>query len=360
MKRISVLLAVVLVVVALAGCDLWMDGEYHSVTPHKDSFSSADNSGAEVSSYTELCMELEQMVSIGTESSVIYFPGVEKTVLDGYMVSAIDYIMHDTPVGAYAVENIAFESGTKTGQQAVAVTVDYRHGRSEILRVKKTDTMEKACVVIASALNNCNDGVTVQVKEYRELDMVQYVQDYVNENPDVCMEMPQVTVVVYPEQGETRIIELQFSYQTSRDDLRQMQQTVEPIFASAELYVSGDGETGVKYFQLYSFLMERHDYELETAITPAYHLLRHGVGDCKAFATVYAAMCRRAGLYCQVVTGTRAGESWYWNVIKDGDDFYYVDLLGCNEAGRFTAKSQDQMSGYVWDYDRFQPEKEGA
>jgi hypothetical protein len=358
MKRFFTLLAVLLLSASFSGCDLWMDGEYYSVTPHKDNYASVGNSDAEVSSYTELLEKLNQMVSNGTENGVIYFPGVDKTILDGYMNNAIDSVMHSSPIGAYAVNSIEFESGTKTGKQAVAVTVNYRHGRSEILRIRKTDSMQGARVVIGSALKNCDAGVTIQVKEYEELDVLQYVQDFVNENPDSCMEMPQVTAAVYPEQGTTRILEILFTYQTSRDDLRKMQQTVEPIFDSAELYVSGDGEAREKYFQLYSFLMERHNYELETSITPAYHLLRHGVGDCKAFATVYAAMCRRAGLYCQVVTGTRAGESWYWNVIMDGDEFFYVDLLACNEAGRFTAKNQDQMSGYVWDYDRFRPENQ--
>ena len=44
--------------------------------------------------------------------------------------------------------------------------------------------------------------------------------------------------------------------------------------------------------------MERYDYRIETSITPAYSLLRHGVGDSRAFAVVYAAMCQQAGLEC--------------------------------------------------------------
>lgn len=356
MKKFSVFLALLLTAMLFTGCDLWMDGEYHSVTPHLNNYSSGSSTDAEVSSYVELRDRLEQLVSAGTESGVIYYPGIEKTVLDGFMNSAINFVMQATPMGAYAVSDITYETGTNTGKQAVAVTVTYRHGRSEILRIRQAEDMDSAKTVIASALKNCDAGVTVQVDRYDALDVLQYVQDYVDENPDVCMEMPQVTASVYPEQGSTRIIEVLFSYQTSRDDLRQMQQTVETVFASAELYVSGDGESEEKYFQLYSFLMERHDYEYETAITPAYHLLRHGVGDCKAFATVYAAMCRRAGLFCQVVTGTRAGESWYWNVIMDDGEYYYVDLLKSSEIGKFTAKRQDEMNGYVWDYDLFQSE----
>ena len=114
------------------------------------------------------------------------------------------------------------------------------------------------------------------------------------------MEIPQVTAAVYPDRGEERIIEITFTYQTSRQALRSMQNTVGPIFTSAELYVSDDSELEEKYSQLYSFLMQRFDeYKIQTSITPAYSLLRHGVGDCEAFTNVYTAMCRRAGLDCQ-------------------------------------------------------------
>ncbi len=354
MKKISAVFMAALIMIMLAGCDLWMNGEFQSITPHRSNSAVGSSGDAEVSSYAELQKKLTQIVAEGRESYVIYYPSVDSSALDKYMESAIDYVIRFTPVGAYAVSGITYESGTNTGKQAVAVTVTYNHGRPEILRIRQAADMEAACTYVASALKYCEAGVTIQVEEYKDLDMLQYVQDYVDQHPDECMEMPQVTASVYPEQGAARIIELSFSYQTSRDDLRQMQQTVSPIFNSAELYVSGDGEAREKYLQLYAFLMERHDYEIQTSITPAYHLLRHGVGDCKAFAAVYAAMCRRAGLDCQVVTGTRAGESWYWNAIFMDGTYYYVDLLACNERGSFSARPQEEMDGYVWDYDLFQ------
>ena len=150
--------------------------------------------------------------------------------------------------------------------------------------------------------------------------------------------------------GASRVLEMRFSYQTSRDTLRSMQQNVADVFESAELYVSGDGDKWEKYAQLYSFLMERHDYTLQTSITPSYSLLRHGVGDSKAFALVYAAMCRRAGLDCETVSGTKNGEVYTWNVIADGDVYYYVDLVRCSQNGRFYPARQWEMGGYVWDY----------
>ena len=99
--------------------------------------------------------------------------------------------------------------------------------------------------------------------------------------------------------------------------------------------------------------MERFDYKIETSITPAYSLLRHGVGDSRAFANVYGAMCRSAGLECLTVTGTRNGEPWTWNMICDNGIYYHLDLTRCKEDGSFCERAEGSMTGYVWDYSAF-------
>ena len=129
-----------------------------------------------------------------------------------------------------------------------------------------------------------------------------------------------------------------------------MQENVQEIFNNLPII----GETDLeRYAGLYSFLMERHNYTLATSITPPYSLLRHGVGDSKAFASVYAAMCEEIGLDCQVVSGTRAGEAWYWNAIADGDLYYHLDILQCSQTGSFQMMTESQMGEYVWDYSAF-------
>ena len=129
-----------------------------------------------------------------------------------------------------------------------------------------------------------------------------------------------------------------------------MQQQVQRIFASAQLYINSDASTAQKCAQLYTFLMERFDYTMQTSITPFYSLLNHGVGDQEAFATVYAAMCGQAGLDCRVVSGTRNGKSWYWNIVQEDGVNYHIDLLKCSESGSFRWQTEDMMEDYVWDY----------
>jgi len=353
MKRYIPVLFIISLCLLLTGCDLWMDGSYHSVEPYKQEYVEPSPESSEVTTYEQLQEVLVELVANGTQESVVYMLGFDHNELDGIVDRATDYVTQDDPIGSYAVEHIDYEIGTNTGRTAVAVHITYIHNRAEILRIRQMEDMEQTGEAIYQALKDCEAGVVLLVEEYTETDFTQKVQDYVDANPLYCMETPQVTATVYPQSGKRRVVELTFTYQTSRESLRTMQNYVEPVFRAAYLNVSGEENERTKFERMYSFLMERSDYTVETSITPTYSLLRHGVGDSKAFATVYAAMCRQAGLECQVVTGTRESTPWVWNMICEDGRYSHVDLLASINAGRLIRQYDPDMSGYVWDYSAY-------
>ena len=353
MKRFICILTLLAITVTLCGCDMWMDGTYYSVTPHREDSSGESLKSVEVTSYTQMQTAIEELVSNGQESGVMYVSGLETGRLDTFMDMAVNNVTTWDAVGAYAVDSITYEVGNNAGRTAVAVKISYNRSRSDILRIKHTDDIEEAKAEILEALEDCEAGVVVLINEYTNIDFVQLVQDFVDMNPDKCMEMPQVTATVYPESGSERVVELSFIYQTSRDTLRIMQNYVQPVYEAAALNVSGEEGEREKFSRMYSFLMERNDYRVETSITPSYSLLRHGVGDSRAFAVVYSAMCRDAGLDCQIVSGTRDGNPWFWNLICEDGTYYYVDLLRSVSNGAMQRMTVANMTGYVWDYSAY-------
>lgn len=355
MKRKLVLLLAVLLCLTLSGCNLWMDGSYYSVQPHEDEQNDVIRESATASSYSELRKVLITLIENGQQSSVIYMPGFQADKLTEYMNRVIAFVKQENPVAAYAVDDIEYDIGTSSGMPAIAVSISYIHNRSEILRIRTATDMKSATRMIEKALDDCDAGIVIRITKYEELDFALFVQDYAESNPDACMEIPHVIAMSYPQTGEDRVLELSFSYQTSRESLRTMQKYVKPVFEAAKLNVSGEETQSAKFALMYSFLMERNDYQLETSITPAYSLLRHGVGDSKAFATVYAAMCTRAGLDCQVVTGTRGGEPWVWNIICEDGIYYHIDLLNEANEGKLLKLTEEDMQSYVWDYSSYPP-----
>ena len=350
MKRLLALLLILGICLSLCGCDMWMDGSYYSVRPHREAGNQESDGAAEVSTFDQLCQALQDMVSDGLQEGVLYANGIEAEQLKTYMTIANSIVVDQYPIGAYAVDSISYELGTNAGRIAVAVQITYNHTRSEILRIKRAEDMSQCRAIIMEALRDFEPSAVIMVDGYEQMDVVQLVQDYVDTNPDVCVEMPQVSFAVYPDAGSQRVIEVTFSYQSSRENLRMMQDYVQTVFRAANVNVSAEEEETTKFARMYAFLMERTDYRVETSVTQSYSLLRHGVGDSKSFAVVYAAMCRGAGLECRVVTGTRDGEPWVWNLICTDGVYYYVDLLSSKNAGKLQRLTEDDMGDYVWDY----------
>lgn len=334
----------------LSGCGTLMDGNYLWVAPHQTQGNQGNNDNVQASNSSELINALGNLAINGIESGIIYVPQYDESRFETDMTNAVNHVLTANPIAAYAAETIEWELGANSGQRAVSVTITYLHNRTEIRKIRHVADVEQAAEAMYTALDSRDSGLVLYLNSYDTTDFVQLAEAYAFQNPNLVMEIPQVTANIYPQWGSARVVELKFSYQTSKDTLLSMQEQVTPIFSSAKLYVTENATDWLKYTQLYSFLMERYDYKIETSITPAYSLLCHGVGDSSAFATVFATMCREIGLECQVVNGTRQGLRWYWNLVKLNGEYYHVDLL---HGTAFLPRRDSEMTGYVWDYSAY-------
>lgn len=348
MKKLTV--TVLLISLLLAGCSLWMDGSYSAVTPHTEPTYQTPNTSVVVENYEQLYAALTALVEKGAENAVLSWRFKTEDLARVDMDTAVNALMTNNPFAAYAVENIRYELGTSGNQIAMSVHISYYSNRVKPGKILRIQTLNQVKNVVESRLNDCDAGVVLYFDHVEQVDYDQMVADYALTHPQKVMEAPEVTVSLYPEEGSQQVVELKFTYRTSRESLRTMQNKVSPVFASAAQYVSGNYTAVEKASRLYTFLMNRYDYNIQTSITPAYSLLLHGVGDNRAFAMVYGAMCRNAGIDCQIVTGTRAGEPWVWNVMLLDGEYYHLDLLQSNEIGEFTLRTGQEMADYVWDY----------
>ncbi len=349
-KAVAFLIALAMM---LSGCSTLMDGAYVWTQPYRGDAPSGTGQNISATNYAQLFEALSELTESGVEQATVNVEGYDKSRLATELTRAVAQVRARNPVAAYAVEKIEWDIGTSGGAAAVSFQIKYLHGRAEIHAIRQVEDMQEAKSMIADALGRCDASIVMQVEQYEPVDIIQYVADYAMLHPEIVMELPQVTVSSYPEIGDCRVLEIKFVYQTSRETLKNMQNRVESIFQSAKLRVSDENTEEEKLMLLYSYLMMLDIYTLETSITPAYSLLRYGVGDCKAFATVYASMCRQAELECYTVTGTRSGESWYWNIVRAGDSYLHVDVLRCYERGEFAGQLDFEMSGYVWDYSAY-------
>ncbi len=342
MARLWILLLALL----LGGCG-WTDGSYVFVSPHQVGLSQQENTASQqVGNYPQLRNALVSLIDSGSTAGLFSLAEYPRDAVAADMEKAIDYAQHQYPLGAYAVSSIHYNIGTGLGASAMSVDIEYRSGAVALERIRTVRWISGAEEALENALDECAERLVLQVSGYQQTDFQELVQTYAQDNPDRVMETPVVTVGIYPDRGDVRVVEFRFHYTTDLEQLRTMREQVQPVFSSAALYVSGSADARTKFGQLHTFLMERDEYTFETSVTPAYGLLYQGTGDSKAFSQVYAAMCRRIGLDARCIQGTRDGESHWWNLIRLEDGWYHVDLLN---GKPFHPMTDGEMSGYEWD-----------
>ncbi len=343
MRAACLVLALTLV---LTGCG-WVDRSYVSVTPHQVGISqSVDTAVRSVGGYSELRSALVSLIDSGSTKGLFSLAEYPRDAVLGDMERAVEYAQEVYPLGAFAVDSIQYNFGTGLGASALAVDIHYRSGAAEALkRIRTVRWVSGAEAAVQDALDECVDSLVLQVTGYRDTDFGQVVKDYAQAYPDRVMEIPAVSVGVYPDRGDVRVLEFRFHYRTDRDQLRAMREQVQPVFSSAALYVSGNADEQTKFSQLHAFLTERYNYQIESSVTPAYSLLCQGRGDSRAFAQVYAAICARIGLEAKSIEGTRNGEHHCWNLVSIDDVWYHVDLLG---SWWFQPLTDEEMTDYEW------------
>ncbi len=352
MKRLFALL--IAACLLLSGCESVWDGNYSAVKPHEEDNSVEQSDDISASSYSGLLRALEKIIEGGREKAVISVANYNQLVVARDMDKAVEETMVQFPLGVYAVENIQFELGTNAGRPAIAVEISYLHDYADIKNVQYVKKMDDAKSAIAAALENFEPGIVLHISAYEERDLSQWVEDHAQRNPDKIMELPQVTVNYYPETGSERVLEIKFAYQSSRDTLRSLQQQVGEAFEEALSLAEAEESEQRRYEVLYTYLTTRaENYKLETSLTPTYSLLMHGVGDAYAVSTVFAALCRQAGLTCIIVTGTRDGQAHRWNIVRLGETYYHLDILASMANYSYGLHSDSAMQGYVWDYSAY-------
>ena len=164
-----------LVCMLLSGCSTWLDGSYYYIQPHEEKQEDPDSDIVAVSNYRTLCQALSAMVHNGTANGVLSVKNYNQLSLARDMQYAIEDVIENDPIGAYAVEEMDFELGTKAGHPAVAVKISYYHDRAEIRKIHHLEDMEQAKQTIGDALDSCDSGVVLYVEEFQDLDCIQWV-----------------------------------------------------------------------------------------------------------------------------------------------------------------------------------------
>lgn len=349
MKRI---LSAALALLFLTGCAGLSSDSYLSVQPHKEqSAQAADANVVVAEDYLGLRSAILGFVERGRTEGVIRVNTYDGDV-EADLAEAAYEVSKQDPLGAYAVDYMTHECVRVVSYYEIRIHTTFRRTKEEIDAVEYMSSTIQLQERVEQALEACEPRVVLSMNGYWEQDVAAMAARYSAANPDVVMEEPRVTVTAYPQSGASRILEIEFAYtQTPEELLGKKEAVLESLDGAAE-YIRYRQTERDKADLLYTYLTTRFSYTPGKTATPLYSALCEGVADPAGLAQAWQLICDRAGVECYTVTGARNGETYQWNMISTDGTYRHLDLSrSILEYGQLTMLTDGEMAEYHWETD---------
>lgn len=353
-KRLPALLLAALL---LTGCESVIKNDYLSVHPHVEPSAAptaapAEEAAPEASNRNELRGTMLSFVRDWTEQATIQIRGYQGD-LNADLAETLQYITAEDPIGAYALDYADAELSGNRIYGSVAVRLVFRRSAAEIDAIVTVSGLSGAQEKIKSALQNFDSALTLRIRSYEDADFPAEIRALCLENSYPVL--PEISANVYPQEGETRILELHFSYNATRDEMRTMQKSVNTLLSSASTYMRSGADDTERLQNLLRYLFSRMDYTADGGQTdrPLYDLLHERRATSLGFACVVSAECAQAQIPCVLIEGTRGGEYRAWNRLTVNDEECYIDLMRAFEHGNAELELLSEQTllaeGYAWE-----------
>ena len=335
----------------LSGCSSMLARDYANVTAHNMAQTAeGDPSVLRADSYQELVNALLYLVTQGAESGAVRLY-LDSDNVSGALEDACQEVQED-PLGAYAVDYIKYSVGSVVTYYQADVQITYRRTREQIASiVSATGT-----AAIRSELENALDSFAPECVlriSYFEGDE-EYIRSLFQEayyaTPAAALDLPDISISIYPDSGRQRIVEILLSYHldaqelSSRKELLGQQcqallQTIWPLTGDQRILACADAVARLC----------RYD---PSAGSTAYHALLEGSADSEGMALAMALLCQELGVEFQVVSGTLEGEPRFWTVVSTQEGWRHLDpSRSAEQENPLYSDDQMEAAGYIWDRD---------
>lgn len=348
MKRFASLILVGLLLV-LCAC---AQREYLSVKPHEEQYVEQENADATVvADYEGLVAALLQQCSRHEETGLIRVYGYPGEIVED-VPKAVYYVSKQSALGAYAVDFISYDCTQVVSYYEIDVAITYSRTLEEMQALIATRGENAIRLRVSDALKSYAQTLALRVYSTGVYDVEGLVHEFYQENPDLLQVCPWVQVSYYPKNvaAEEYIMQIDFSYPYSEEELQHYQREVNAVVDAAVEYVQHRESEEEKLMLLYVYLAERFDYEEMSTGTPVYSALCQGQVDSYAAARAMKTLCNAIGLECWVVEGTYLDSPWYWNIVEVDGKYYHTDAMRCISAGQanLTLDLDSGMNLYSW------------
>ena len=327
MKRI---LGCVLVLLALCGCGVLRENTYVAVVPHDEDYGTAlDSDVLTVSSYLSLKNAMLNMVEDGVKEGVIRAEAYGGNLSED-LSQAVDEVTRQSPLGAYAVSSMTYDYSKIVSYYEIHINTTFRRSLEEIQSIVYVADMDALSLQLRETMKNYRARLVVRVGAYESFSLDDMVNQVYEAEPAELLEKPSCSMELYPDSGSQRILEIDFDYVHSTQELMDSRDALQPqIQQLARIYGSSDQPmTNVRRFYQRlgrDAVLEPQDEGSHALTNSVYGVLVEGHATSYGFAQAFRVMMDACEIPCRLITGQRNGVLHYWCLVEISGSYYYID-----------------------------------
>lgn len=356
MKRLlSLLLAGLLPLLALAGCGNVFEAEYTFAVPYSGGVTRGGGDATEIGNYNMLKSALIDLVNNHGEHATFRFSRYNGSVADDLAAACLE-IRTTNPLGAYAVEALTCDTSRIVSYYTADVNVAYKKTAEEIRSIVGVSSLTDLEARLREAVTDAAAEIVLRVYSSQvDEDYLRALTErlYFSDPVTVATE-PEAEIASYPGEGINRIYDIRLQYGADPARLRYMsRQLSDRVGELAEMLVSESApQRALECADSLDTLLEKD--AAGSYGSTAYGAIVERSADSKGVALAYKALCDAAGLDCMVVKGNlgdMGAEEHYWNILALEGAYYHVDVSAFPQgrSGAFLADDAGFWGAYLWD-----------
>lgn len=205
------ILALAAAVCLLTGCTSLLERQYSTSEPHSSKFWESEAAGTlRAENYQDIVNDLLLLIGQHRETATLrlYEFSDDAAVMDILERASME-IQQETPMGAYAVEYIAFSYEAQKGYYEAQIQVGYRRTPEQVQAIVNATTPEALYSLLEATLDSERNELAVRIG-YWGVDGEERVEAAVEQlRIDRGLEeTPGWTVNYYPEEGPVGLVEV--------------------------------------------------------------------------------------------------------------------------------------------------------
>ncbi len=330
------------------GCSSLLNREYVSVTPHVNATTAeGDVSVLRAESYQELVNALMFFILQGAETGSIRMY-MDQDNVEINLENACLEVVHEDPLGAYAVEHITHSVTPVVTYSQAEVQITYRRTKDQVASIISATGTSAIRNELKSALSDFAPACTLRISYFdgNEDYILSLVREAYYSNPLTAQGFPNAQISIYPNSGRQRIVEIALHYPL---ELPELELHRDRLAEEQDYLTARDPRPQDPILSSVRTILDAGGY-LPQGGSTAYHALLEGGANSEGLALAMALLCQLRHVSCQVVCGSLAQETHFWNVVETDSGWRHLDLSNPDVLDSpYASDTAMRDAGYDWD-----------